>query len=188
MKRKRADRIDWARITKKRFAMLHIDDSSFTGYVCLFCIDEVNAPLFRKYADGTICLADNGYKWLQHFPEGEHYTLTTIFNERGEVVRWYIDICNRHYLGSDSVLYYEDLYLDIDVALDGSVNLLDVEELDEALHADLVSSLEYEIAWREAEKLLHAIENDMFPLLWQGAEQEEKLLALISAHESSGNS
>jgi predicted RNA-binding protein associated with RNAse of E/G family len=175
MKRKRADRIDWARITKKRFAMTYIDDGAFKGYVSLFCIDEVNAPLFRYQT----CLADNGYKWLQHFPAGAQYAVSTIFNEQNEIVRWYIDICNRHYLDTDGVLYYEDLYLDVDVAPNGDATLLDVDELDEALHAGLVSSLEYEIAWREAEKLMHAIENNMFPLLWQSAEHEEKVYALI---------
>jgi uncharacterized protein len=176
MKRKRADRIDWERITKKRFAMTHIDDGAFKGYVSLFCIDEVNAPLFRYQTR----LADKGYRWLQHFPDGAQYAVTSIFNERDEVVRWYIDICNRHYLDMDGVLFYEDLYLDVDVAPDGSATLLDVDELDEALHAGLVSSLEYEIAWREAEKLMHAIENNMFPLLWQSAEHEEKVYVLIN--------
>src|SRR5579875_558650 len=142
MKRKRADRIDWARITSKRFAMTYIDDGAFKGYVSLFCIDKVKAPLLRYQT----CLADNGYKWLQHFPDRAQYALTTIFNERDEIVRWYIDICYRHYLDTNSVLYYEDLYLDIDIDPDGSATLLDVDELDEALHRQQISSLEYEIA------------------------------------------
>jgi predicted RNA-binding protein associated with RNAse of E/G family len=179
MKRKRADRLDWQRVTKRRFAMTYIEDGFFRGYVTLLCIDEVNAPLFRAPAGLPVCLADNGYKWLQHFPDGSRYAITTILDQQNDVVRWYIDICNRHYRDQQGVLWFEDLYLDIDVAVDGSAALLDVDELDEALRLARVSSLEYEIAWREAENLLHAIEIDAFPLLWQSAEHAERLLALI---------
>ncbi|HEX4208494.1 MAG TPA: DUF402 domain-containing protein [Ktedonobacteraceae bacterium] len=179
MKRKRADRIDWQRVTRRRFAQTHIDDTVFQGHVTLFCIDEVTAPLFRAPDGQQICLAAAGYKWLQHFPRGSRYTLTTIFDQHHEIVRWYIDICNRHYLDAQGVLWYEDLYLDIDVALDGSAFLLDVDELDEALRLERVSSLEYEIAWREAEKLLYMLEEGEFPLLWQSSEHMDRLLARV---------
>lgn len=179
MKRKRADRNDWQRVTKRRFAQLYIEDGAFKGYVSLLCIDKVTAPAFRAPAGKEFCLVDDGYKWLQHFPDGSRYALTTLIDQHDKVVRWYIDICNRHYRDEQGILWYEDLYLDIDVAPDGSMYLLDVDELDEALRLERVSSLEYEIAWREAEKLLYALEEDMFPLLWQSSEHLDRLLALV---------
>jgi hypothetical protein len=45
MKRKRTDRPNWRRVTKRRFAMEHLETEVFRGYVSLICIDEVSEPL-----------------------------------------------------------------------------------------------------------------------------------------------
>ena len=179
MKQKRADRGDWQRILQKRFIMKYINTATFTGYVTLFCIDAVREPLRVVLGGEEICLADKGYIWLQHFPQNAHYALTTVFEADGELIRWYIDICKRHFLDEKGMLWYEDLYLDLDVAPDGEATLLDVDELDIALSQEKVTALEYELAWREASSLLTTIENDALPLLWSGEEHKEMLLKLV---------
>jgi predicted RNA-binding protein associated with RNAse of E/G family len=179
MKHKRADHADWPRVPKKRFAMQHITLPAFTGYISLLFLDEVRVPLMRHYQGRDICLADKGYTWLQQFPQGTHYAVTTIFNAQGTLIRFYIDICKRHYVDAQGILWYDDLYLDLDVSPDGEITLLDADELDDALRDGEVTSLEYELAWREANSLMTAIEEDMFPLLWTGGAYRDELLMQI---------
>lgn len=179
MKQKRADRHDWQRILKKRFAMTYLDVYEFKGYVSLFCIDAVREPLWIEPADGRVCLVDDGYMWLQHFPENSHYTVTTVFDAQGEIARWYIDVCKRHYLDEQGMLWYEDLYLDLDVSPDGQATVLDADELDEALAQGVISGLDYELAWRELSSLLTAIEADALSVFWLCEEHKDMLLKLV---------
>jgi len=179
MKRKRADRADWQRILEKRFAMTHMDTNEFSGYISLFCIDAVREPLWINLSGQDVCLADKGYLWLQHFPRDAHYALTTVFDAQGAIVRWYIDICKQQYLDEHGVLWYLDLYLDLDISPDYEVALLDVDELDDALRDGGVTPLEYELAWREANSLMTVIEEDMFSLLWLCEAHKDQLLQLV---------
>ncbi len=137
MKQKPADRRNWQRVTKSRFAQISLDVGEFHGYVTLFCIDEVREPLWATCAGRRVCLADNGYVWMQHFPSGARYAITTVFDTHDDIVEWYIDICNRHYLDEQGRVWYEDLYLDLVVSFAGDVELLDADELDEALRLNL---------------------------------------------------
>jgi len=179
MKRKRADRVDWWRILQRRFALTRIEESSFKGYVALFYIDKVIEPLIVTHGNERVCLADKGYQWLQHFPDHEPYALTSIFNEQGELVRWYLDICKRHWLDEQGILWYDDLYLDLDISPNGHINVLDVDELDEALGTEGVTPGEYEMAWRALDNVMSAIEADMFPLFWFCEEHRQLLLPLV---------
>ena len=129
MKQKPADRRNWQRVTKSRFAQISLDASEFRGYATLFCIDEVREPLWGTSCGRYLCLADKGYSWMQHFPAGARYAITTVFDAHDEIVEWYIVICNRHYLDEQGLVWYEDLYLDLDVSFEGEVVLLDADEL-----------------------------------------------------------
>ena len=179
MKQKPADRRNWQRITRSRFAQIFLDVSEFRGYVTLYCIDDLREPLWKTCCGRLICLADKGYRWMQHFPLGARYAITTVFDAQDNIVEWYIDICNRTYQDEQGLIWYEDLYLDLDVSFIGEVELLDADELDDALRANQVSSVEYEVAWREASSLMTAIEQDMFPLLWLLPEHKERFVGLV---------
>lgn len=177
MKRKWADRRGWARVVNKRFSVTHMDAQDYKGAITLLCLDEVRKPLWVEVeAEHLTCVADSGYTWLQHFPKESCYVLSTMFDARGDIVEWYIDICRRHGIDEDGVPWYDDLYLDIVVAPSGELRLLDVEELDDALKEGVISGFEYDLAWREADRLLLALEEDMFPLLWVGDEHRRQLL------------
>ncbi len=178
MKRKRADRADWKRITRSRFRMTRVNAKEYSGYITLLHMDEVEEPLSIELQDQKIYIADRDLSWLQHFPEGAHYTLTTMFNADGEVIQWYIDICWQLGVDEDGVPWYDDLYLDIVVTPDGEIILLDVEELDEALREGKISPLAYDFAWQEADALMLAIEEDMFPLLWLSETHYQQLMQL----------
>ncbi len=93
MKRKLADRLTWRRILRSRFGVQYVDTEEFVGYVSLLCLDEVHEPLWLEFPGQRICIVDNGFTWLQQFPVGAYHVVTTIFDNEGRVVEWYIDIC-----------------------------------------------------------------------------------------------
>lgn len=78
---------------KREFVQDYLDEDGFKGHVPLLQVTKVNASLFVQYEDESVCIVDDGYSWLQHFPEGAQHSVTTMFNAAGEVVQWYIDIC-----------------------------------------------------------------------------------------------
>jgi predicted RNA-binding protein associated with RNAse of E/G family len=180
MKHKTADRPTWERVLAKRFVVSRIDTPEYHGYVTLLHIDAVAEPLYATFGQQQICIADSGYDWLQHFPDGQHYTLLTAFDRSGELVQWYIDICKRLGIDERGIPWYDDLYLDIVLTPEGETLLLDVDELDEALRAGQVTQMEYNFAWRETTNLLTALEAEMFPLLWLSEAHHMQLLAEIA--------
>lgn len=166
-------------LQKKRFAMTRIDSREFSGYVSLLLLEQVRKPLMVTLPEKEVCIADDGFLWLQHFPAGARYTVTSIFNAQRELVRWRVDIVARHYLNEQGMLTCEGLYLTIDVSPLGEIHLLGIAELDEALRTQAVTSVMYETAWREADHLMLALEEDAFPLLWLGEEDLERLLPML---------
>lgn len=164
MKRKRADRQPWPRILSHRYAVQRVDSPDFSGYVSHFWMDAVRAPLFVPCAGQIICIADSGHLWLQLFPDDSRHTLTAMLDADRALVQWYVDICQGHGLGDDGVPWFDDLYLDVISLPTGEVEIIDAEELDEALTHNLVTADDYALAWREAIGVRAAIETGSFRL------------------------
>lgn len=177
MRLRTADRTGWRRVLAKRFVARRIDTPDYHGYVSLLRIDEIEEPLSVIFEEERVLIADCGYDWLQHFPDGAHYVLLAAFDERGELVQWYIDIIGGMGVDERGIPWYDDLYLDIVISSEGKMLLLDVEELDEALQQGEVTSAAYNFAWREASTILTALEEDLFPLLWLGERHRKQLSA-----------
>lgn len=127
-----------------------------------------------NYGDEKLCIVDDGYRWLQQFPNGEKYCVTTMFDADGKIVQWYIDICRGIGL-EDGIPWMDDLFLDIIVLASGEHFLVDADELDDALHKGLIDHADYDLAWDEAKRLMGLIENGEFRLL-DLAEEHMKLL------------
>src|SRR5690606_26499018 len=105
-----------------------------------YYIHELKEPLYKEYNGKKICLADQGYIWMQHYPKGEHFVVTTMFDDQGKVVQWYIDICKTQGLTEQRVPWFDDLYLDVVVLPSGEIFLMDEDELQDAFIAGDVTS------------------------------------------------
>lgn len=180
MKRKSAAHLDWERFQKRRFVVQRIDSADYHGYVVLLRLDQVSEPFFVNFGQERVCIADRGYDWVQHFPDGEHFVLLSAFNEHGELVQWYIDIVESMGVDERGIPWYQDLYLDIVVAPNGETLLLDVDELDDALRQGKITSGQYNFAWQQASALLDALETDLFRLLWLCDVHREQLVAALA--------
>jgi uncharacterized protein len=179
LKRKLADRLTWRRIVQKRFAVQYVDTEEFVGYVSLLCLDEVAEPLWLELAGQRVCVVDNGFTWLQQFPVGAYHAVTTIFDNEGSIVEWYIDICKQHGITPEGIPWYDDLYLDLGVFPSGQINVLDADELDDVLRREIISRADYELAWRETERLLQEIQQGTFSILSLGTQHREALLRVV---------
>ncbi|MEZ4711474.1 MAG: DUF402 domain-containing protein [Caldilineaceae bacterium] len=176
MKRKTADRADWQRVTQRRFIMAPLDDARFTGHITLLCIDAVREPLWVESNGQRICIADAGHAWLHQIPHHAQHVVTTMFDTRGAIVQWYIDICAQTGVNAHGIPWFDDLYLDVIVSPDGKVGVYDADELDEALATDLITPAQYELAWAETHRITTAVQQGLFAPLELSALHYEQLL------------
>lgn len=164
LKRKYGNRTNWKRVLKREYQQIYYQDEIFKGYITLLNIKEVSEPLIVKNGGKEVCIVNNGFSWLQHFPIGKNYSVTTMFDTQGKIVQWYIDIC--YEIGCENnIPWMDDLYLDIVVFPTGEIILLDEEELDEALANGVIKKSMYDMAWKEANELMDLIQQDNFDLL-----------------------
>jgi len=162
MKRKFSDRANWRRVIRKSYSSMTLDHKEFQGILTFYYIHELKEPLYKEYDGKRICLADRGYTWMQHYPKGEHFVVTTMFDNRGKVVQWYIDICKTQGLTEQRVPWFDDLYLDVVVLPSGEIYLMDEDELQEAYIAGDVTSRDVILAKKTAGRLLSLIRNGKF--------------------------
>jgi uncharacterized protein len=181
-----ASRSPWQRVTKRRFAIWKLEKPTFTGYVTRLDLLEVALPLWVQSCGERICVADAGYSWLHHFPSNTHYTLTSQWNDKGQLVQWYFDICDHHGVTSEGVPYWDDLYLDV-IGLPNNVfAIIDQDELAQASKENHITQQHYDLAHYEANHLLQELEQRNFELL-EVARQHYKELVIARQRCNSYN-
>jgi uncharacterized protein len=174
MKRKFGDRANWRRVTQRKFATRYVENQYYTGYITLYTIQALREPLWKTYGKHTFRIADKGYSWLQYYPKDAHYIITAMFNEKSEVVEWYIDVCRNQGVTDQGVPWFDDLYLDIVVLRNGEVFLLDQDELDDALSRRIITARDYELAMQTVREVLHQIDAHAFPYFLMSLEHSHQ--------------
>lgn len=165
MRRRYASREEWARLLDRQFEARRVDLSSFHGYVTRLSIGSVTEPLVVALNGVDYRLADAGFTWLQHVPDDSRHTLTTLLDEQGQVIQWYVDIAARTGVDERGIPWWDDLFLDVVILPDASVHLLDEDELEEARASGVITPDEYMLARTEAERVLAAVHEGRFSLL-----------------------
>ena len=105
--------------------------------------------------------ADKDYIWLEIFPLDKKYCITAKYNDKKELIKWYIDIVSSVGL-DDGVPYMEDMYLDLDISPRGEINILDRDELDMALRNKSIKTKEYNLALDEMNDFVDGFDLDIF--------------------------
>lgn len=127
-----------------------IKDNHFNGDICYYNFKNANIKISTP--KGKIII-DNHYKLLEFYDYSSKIKLSAFYNKNNEIIEWYFDIAKE--LGKENEVPYEDdLYLDVIVKPDGKIILLDEEELQEALKRFEITKVEYEMAYKEANKLI----------------------------------
>ncbi len=140
----------------KSFAsrVIRVDEGGLRGYAARVEIREVNRPLLVGEPDAQVCLADDGYCELQYLPDGEHWMVCAIRDDRGGMVEWYFDITRKNAVDEAGAPYCDDLYLDAALLPDERVLIFDEDELRVALDGGGVTKDEYDMAHRTLRGLL----------------------------------
>lgn len=126
-------------------------EDDFKGDISLLTIKKVKKE-WRIDEEKRCILADN-YKWLQIYPEGKHYCITAMIDDKDNIVEWYFDIA-RELGNEDGIPYEDDLYLDVVIVPDGRIHLLDEDELEDAYNKKEVNKKDYDMAYKTANMIM----------------------------------
>lgn len=158
MSRKDLRRTDWHRVTRRKEICRPTEWNGHTGLAGLMLIEEVTAPLTISYPYGPVTIADKGYSWLQIALRDARFWITAMFDDRNRLIQIYCDITAGNQFDDPENPWFEDMYLDICTAPDGSLCVLDEDELEEALQTGNISSAAYDQARRDCRALHEYLE------------------------------
>lgn len=119
-------------------------------------IIEVKEPFILSTG---LCLIDNGYYIMEIIPKNENYCIRIFFDSNKKILEYYIDISLENGLDEETKIpYYDDLFIDITIA-NGKIEILDENELIDALSKEQITSNDYTLACNIKDKLLNEINN-----------------------------
>ncbi len=125
--------------------------------------------LSKKFIiQNDVIAMDDGYYVIEIVPKNKNYALRLFLNDKKEIIEYYFDIIKESGIDKElKVPYFIDLYLDITIQKNGKVNILDEEELNDALKSKDITKKDYELVLKVKEQLLKEIEeqsNDLMNL------------------------
>ncbi len=138
-------------ILEKEFKNFRVDNDEFQGNISLLTIKKVREEW--RVDEEQRCILAKNYNWLEIYPDGEHFCISAVLDEKDNIVEWYIDIARM--LGEEEgVPYEDDLYLDVVIVPDGRIHLLDEDELEDAYNRKEVSKKEFDMAYETANRIM----------------------------------
>ncbi len=103
----------------------------------------------------------------------EGFKLSKVYNSDHNLVYWYCDIIDSQYNAQTNELTILDLLIDILIYEDGSIEVLDLDELADSLEQHLISETLACISMRRANSLLSIIKSSKI----------KKYQSLLNSHE-----
>ena len=152
IRKKHLDRREWYADSERDFVCMYRRDDVFHGGIGLITFTGLKEPEVVNTPEGELCIADNGYQWLEMVPEDGHFAVTAMFHD-GILFQQYIDITLRNEVCADGNAVFYDLLLDVVVLRDGTPRILDTEELEEALSCGMITRGEYDLARLTADQV-----------------------------------
>ena len=89
------------------------------------------------------------------------WKISKFFDKSGNFIYWYCDIID--YKFEDDTYTLIDLLIDLKIFSDGKYEILDREELDEALNENIITKEQYEDALSKLQELLDVVKSGKFP-------------------------
>ena len=103
------------------------------------------------------------------------FKVSKVFHKNGQLVYWYCDIIQQKPGPDPDSVIFEDLLVDVILHRDGSVQILDLDELAQAFEEELISGEEVTRALRILDSLLKLIHQGQFSSLMEPVEKAELL-------------
>jgi len=168
-------RSDWYRILERRYTVKPCTFQNMEGVVSLLEIQKVTNPLTVHYEDGDVLIADEGYSWLQLAFKDQFFWATVMYDDKGEFMQGYFDITGGNTFEDMENPKFQDMYLDLVLLKNGGIQVLDREELDEALEQKEITVEQYQQTVTEGEKLYGFLKENKEEFLQFCKEWREKL-------------
>lgn len=91
------------------------------------------------------------------------YKISKIFDSNGNFIYWYCDVIDYTYDEIEDEYVFIDLLADVKVYPDGKAEVLDLDELEEALKNNLVTKEQMLKAVKSVNSLMEMVQNEVFP-------------------------
>ncbi len=129
------------------YAQARVDTEYFNGYVCDVKINNVERPLIVNNGKNDVCIKDNGYEWIEIYPDNANYAITIMIDQHKNIIEWYFDIAKE--IGVENgIPYEEDLFLDMIITPGCEYLVLDEDELDLALSNQVITQSDFDLAYK----------------------------------------
>ena len=160
MKEKFIDEIYMREVIEKEIKI--VKNEELNSYITLKKIIKTSSPC-RMYINGKkVTIVDNGYTIIEYSPLDKKYNVRLFIDNNKNILLYYFDIINSSRLINNRV-YIEDLFLDVIVETKFSnnlglhINLVDENELIDALNNKKINKKQFDMAYNEANKLMKEI-------------------------------
>ncbi|MGG5736514.1 MULTISPECIES: DUF402 domain-containing protein [Bacillus cereus group] len=167
MKRKYGDGSSWKRLIEKDYRVKQVEE----GMLGILDIKKVREPSYKEYNSKELCIAGDGYTWIQYFINGKNFAITAMLDDQKKLVQYYIDVTKEFKVDDRGLPYFDDLYLDVVLLPNGKMYVLDEDELENAYKSGDVTKEEYELAWYTTKCIIATIKKSEF--YWISILEEE---------------
>ena len=166
MKKKRFDHRNWHRVLSHEQHIYNLPE----GVLVDFIAGEVTKPLVVSSCGEQVVVLDSHFRWIYFAPKGASHALTVQLDPEDRPVQFYIDINHSNAVSEDGIPYGLDLYLDVVALPEGwqvrAAEIIDADELEEAVKQGLVTAELADFAWTEAQKVHALLLDQAFDDLW----------------------
>lgn len=101
------------------------------------------------------------------------FKVSKFYDHDGNLISWYCDIIKHSFDSETNSYVFTDLLVDVIVYPDGSVRVVDLDELADAARDQLLTADDMQLALRRTDKLLSLIYKGAFPKLQKYIEDYE---------------
>lgn len=182
LKRKDMRRTDWRRILQREYRFAECSYQGKRGISSILLLQKVTEPLTIHYEHGDVTIVNEGDTWLQIAFQDSFYWVTAMFDRNNDLLQIYFDITNGNRLEPQDNPTFDDLYLDIVMEPDGTLHVLDRDELDGALMAGEITPELHQKAIHECDRLYAFLDKHWQEFAAFCCEQMMKLKETTKAH------
>ena len=162
MERRSMARSSWPRIIDREYVHMMVNENGFDGAVGLINLKKCTKPATILYGGKRpVTIIDDGYHWLQIAAKNESYWLTVMYNQQDEIVQFYFDITDNNNILDNGESWFYDLFLDVVILPDGTLFLLDEDELCQALDEKVITKEQYDKAYITADNIIKNFNGDV---------------------------
>jgi len=169
-------RSDWHRILEREYTSSTCAFQGMEGVVSLLQIQKVTQPLTVHYETGDVLIADAGYSWLQVAFKDQFFWATIMYDNKGKFMQGYFDITGENTFEDMENPTFTDMYLDLVLLKNGDIQVLDQDELEEALGQKEITEAQYWKTVKVGEELYRFLQKNSKDFLKFCNEWRERLL------------